>query len=53
MRFGLKQMGGENRFVITRARQELGFSPQVNLTEGIRAGISWYRMKQAEQAADH
>ena len=52
MRFGLKQMGGENRFVITRARQELGFSPQVNLAEGIREGIAWYREKRAQQSAD-
>ena len=43
MRFGLKQIAGENRFVITRARRELGFSPQVNLAEGVRDGIIWYR----------
>src|SRR5205814_2137614 len=30
MRFGLKQVAGENCFVISRARNELGFSPQVN-----------------------
>jgi nucleoside-diphosphate-sugar epimerase len=53
MRFGLKQMAGENRFVITRARQELGFSPQVNLAEGVREGIAWYRTKRAQQSADH
>ena len=43
MRFGLKQMAGENRFVISRARSELGFSPQVNLAEGVCRGIAWYR----------
>jgi len=43
MRFGLKQIAGENRFVISRARKELGFSPQVNLAEGVRQGIAWYR----------
>ncbi len=43
MRFGLKQIGGENRFVISRARNELGFSPRVNLAEGVRRGIAWYR----------
>lgn len=52
MRFGLKQMGGENRFVITRARQELGFSPQVNLARGVRQGVAWYRAKRAEKSAD-
>jgi 2-alkyl-3-oxoalkanoate reductase len=51
MRFGLKQMGGENRFTITRARGELGFSPQVNLAEGVRRGIRWYRARpRAHQA---
>ena len=43
MRFGLKQMAGENRFVISRARGELGFSPQVNLADGVHEGIAWYR----------
>jgi nucleoside-diphosphate-sugar epimerase len=43
MRFGLKQMGGENRFVIDRARSELGFVPQVSLTDGVHEGIVWYR----------
>ena len=43
MRFGLKQIGGENRFVVSRARCELGFSPQVNLADGVRQGIAWYR----------
>lgn len=43
MRFGLKQIAGENRFVINRARSELGFVPQISLTEGVREGIAWYR----------
>jgi nucleoside-diphosphate-sugar epimerase len=43
MRFGLQQIGGENRFIISRARTELGFSPQVNLAEGVRQSIAWYR----------
>src|SRR5581483_11796792 len=43
MRFGLQQIGGENRFLISRARSELGFSPQVNLADGVRQGIDWYR----------
>jgi nucleoside-diphosphate-sugar epimerase len=45
MRFGLKQVGGENRFVISRARSELGFSPQVDLADGVRQSIAWYRTK--------
>lgn len=43
MRFGLKQVAGENRFVIGRARDELRFSPQVDLAAGVRNGIAWYR----------
>ena len=43
MRFGLMQIGGENRFKIDRARRELAFSPQVNLADGVRQGIAWYR----------
>lgn len=45
MRFGLMQIGGENRFVISRARSELGFAPQVDLTDGVRESIAWYRSK--------
>jgi nucleoside-diphosphate-sugar epimerase len=30
-------------FDITRARQELGFTPAVGLTEGIRRTLDWYR----------
>jgi nucleoside-diphosphate-sugar epimerase len=32
-------------FDITRARQELGYSPAVGLTEGIRRTLDWYRRK--------
>lgn len=42
-RFGVEVLGGENRFIINRARSELGFIPQVSLTEGVRKGIAWYR----------
>jgi nucleoside-diphosphate-sugar epimerase len=53
MRFGLKQVGGENRFVITRARQELGFSPRVSLAQGVREGVAWYRSRGKEQPGGH
>jgi nucleoside-diphosphate-sugar epimerase len=45
MRFGLKQIGGENLFVTDRTHRELGFSAQVNLAEGVRQSIAWYRMR--------
>ena len=43
MRYGVQMLGGENRFDISRARHELGFSPQINLTEGVRRSVAWYR----------
>ncbi|HYM66464.1 MAG TPA: NAD-dependent epimerase/dehydratase family protein [Patescibacteria group bacterium] len=43
MRYGIQLIGGENRFSIARARQELGFSPQVMLAEGVRRGVEWFR----------
>jgi nucleoside-diphosphate-sugar epimerase len=43
MRYGLQMLGGENRFSITRARRELGFSPQIGLAEGVRDSVAWYR----------
>jgi nucleoside-diphosphate-sugar epimerase len=42
-RYGVQLLGGENRFLITRARRELGFSPQVGVAEGVRRGVAWYR----------
>ncbi len=42
-RFGVGMLGGENRFMINRARSELGFTPQVSLKEGVRKAIAWYR----------
>ena len=43
MRYGLQLLGGENRFAISRARAELGFSPSVSLREGVRRTVDWYR----------
>ena len=42
-RFGVQALGGENRFLISRARGELGFSPSVNLADGVRRSLAWYR----------
>jgi nucleoside-diphosphate-sugar epimerase len=42
-RYGLQLLGGENRFVISRAKRELGFSPQVGVAEGVRRSVEWYR----------
>jgi nucleoside-diphosphate-sugar epimerase len=43
MRYGLQLLGGENRFVISRARRELGFAPGVPLHDGVRRSVEWYR----------
>jgi nucleoside-diphosphate-sugar epimerase len=43
MRYGLQLLGGENRFTIARARHELGFAPLVDLAEGVRRAVEWYR----------
>jgi nucleoside-diphosphate-sugar epimerase len=43
MRYGMQLLGGENRFSIARARRELGFSPLVDLAEGVKRSVEWYR----------
>jgi nucleoside-diphosphate-sugar epimerase len=53
MRYGIQLLGGENRFSISRARRELGFSPQVDLAEGVRRSAEWYRAaSQAPEKAE-
>jgi nucleoside-diphosphate-sugar epimerase len=42
-RFGVQLLGGENRFLIDRARRELGFVPQTDLAEGIRQSVRWFQ----------
>jgi nucleoside-diphosphate-sugar epimerase len=42
MRYGMQLLGGENRYVIRRARSELGFAPLVDLHEGVRRSVEWY-----------
>ena len=46
MRYGIQLLGGENRFIITRAREELGFEPLVDLAEGVGRSVEWYRRSQ-------
>lgn len=46
MRYGLQLAGGENRFIIAKARRELGFVPEVDLAEGVQRSVAWYRATQ-------
>jgi 2-alkyl-3-oxoalkanoate reductase len=50
MRYGMQLLGGDNRFIITRAREELAFEPLVDLTEGVRRSVEWYRTSHEETA---
>ena len=51
MRYGIQLLGGENRFVIDRARRELGFAPQLGLAEGVKSSVDWYRARAPRAAA--
>jgi nucleoside-diphosphate-sugar epimerase len=50
MRYGVQLLGGENRFVISRARHELGFGPIVDVAAGVREAVRWYRSGRAPEA---
>ena len=41
-RLGVAFFGTDNRYAISKARRELGYSPQVDLRDGIRATATWY-----------
>jgi nucleoside-diphosphate-sugar epimerase len=45
MRYGLQLLGGENQFVISKARRELGFNPQVSMDEGVRRSVEWFKTR--------
>jgi nucleoside-diphosphate-sugar epimerase len=42
-RLGVKLFGTDNRHALDKARTELGYRPQWDLREGIRAATAWYR----------
>ena len=43
-RFGIQLLGGENRFSIARARQEIGFSPLMGVADGVRRSVESFRV---------
>lgn len=42
-RYGVQMLGGENRFSISLAREQLGFQPQVDMADGVARSVQWYR----------
>jgi nucleoside-diphosphate-sugar epimerase len=44
-RLGVAFFGTDNRYAIGKARSELGYSPQVDLREGIRLAARWYQQQ--------
>jgi nucleoside-diphosphate-sugar epimerase len=42
-RLGVAFFGTDNRYAIGKARRELGYSPQVDLRDGVRITATWYR----------
>jgi 2-alkyl-3-oxoalkanoate reductase len=42
-RLGVAFAGTDNRYGIDKARRELGYSPSVDLDEGVRLTAGWYR----------
>lgn len=47
MRYGLQLLGGENQFVIAKARRDLGFDPQVPMEDGVRRSVDWFQSRSA------
>jgi nucleoside-diphosphate-sugar epimerase len=55
-RLGVAFLGTSMRFSIEKARREIGFEPQVPLSEGIRRAAAWYlenRQEATVQRAHH
>jgi 2-alkyl-3-oxoalkanoate reductase len=45
-RLGVAFFGTDNRYAIGKARRELGYSPQVDLRDGIQATATWYLQRE-------
>jgi nucleoside-diphosphate-sugar epimerase len=43
-RLGVAFFGTNNRYLIDKARRELGYRPRVSLHDGIRLAAAWYRL---------
>jgi nucleoside-diphosphate-sugar epimerase len=50
-RLGVAFLGTDNRCSIDKARRELGYTPRVDLDEGVRLTAGWYRERDAQRPA--
>jgi 2-alkyl-3-oxoalkanoate reductase len=50
-RHGIALFGTDNRHAIDKARDELGYVPQVDVGEGVRLAAAWYRRRNHEDSA--
>jgi nucleoside-diphosphate-sugar epimerase len=50
-RHGVALFGTDNRHAIDKAQHELGYTPQVELHEGVRLAAAWYRRRDRNHAA--
>ena len=51
-RLGVAFFGTDNRYAIHKARRELGYSPEVDLRDGIRLAAQWYRQHGRSSATE-
>lgn len=49
-RHGIQILGEDGRLSITKARNELGYMPQVSIREAVRLTASWYQQQNAQIA---
>jgi nucleoside-diphosphate-sugar epimerase len=50
-RLGVAFLGTDNRYRIDKARRDLGYTPRVDLDEGVRLTARWYRERDCERPA--
>ena len=50
-RHGVALFGTDNRHLIEKARDELGYVPQVDVSEGVRLAAAWYRRRDRDNSA--
>ncbi len=51
-RYAVALIGRSTRFSIAKAREQLGWQPRIDVREGVRRTIDWYK-KQGFEPADH